>query len=287
MRDGRSPIRRHEGEETRRSLVTLDGISAHVSETGEGEPVVLLHSGAGEARDWRRFQAEIPAGYRCAALDFYGCGGTPPWPGPATLTIDDQAQLVAALARRIGMPVHLCGHSYGGAIALRLAVTQPELVRTLSLIEPQCTLLLRETGDPLFEVCASLWNRVRADFERGEPERGWCRFIDLYSGEGFWDRLRPEVRASFLAASPIERWAVLFSNPTTLTDVRRLQLPTLVLCGENTTAPERRMCEIIAGAAPRASLAILPAAGHMSPITHPRDVAGRIARHISMPRGTG
>ncbi len=266
--------------------VTVNGISAHVSETGEGEPVVLLHSGAGEARDWRRFIAALPAGYRCAALDFYGCGGTPPWPGPAKLTIDDQAHLVAALARSIGVPVHLCGHSYGGGIALRLATTHPELVRTLSLVEPQCYLFLRETGDPLFEVSDSLWKSFCAALERGEPEHGWRQFIDYYSGDGFWDRLRPEVRASFAAVSPIERWAVLFANPMTVDDVRRVQAPTLVLCGENTTAPERRMCEIVAGAAPRATLGMLPAAGHMSPMTHPREVADRIARHISTHPGT-
>jgi pimeloyl-ACP methyl ester carboxylesterase len=261
--------------------VTVNGICAHVSEAGEGAPVVLLHSGAGEARDWRRFQAELPAGFRCAALDFYGCGRTPPWPGPARLTIDDQAHLVATLARSIGTPVHLCGHSYGGAVALRLVVTQPGLVRTLSLIEPQCYPLMRETGDPLFELKEAAWNSFCAALERGEPERGWRQFIDYYSGDGFWDRLRPEVRARFLASSPIERWAVLFSNPTTIDDVRRIQVPTLVLCGENTTEAERRMCEIIAGAAPSATLSTLAAAGHMSPITHPREVAGRIAEHIS------
>lgn len=269
------------------STVIVNGVSANVSETGEGEPLVLLHSGAGEARDWRRFKAELPAGYRCAALDFYGCGGTPSWPGPAALTIDDQAHLVATLARNLGVPVHLCGHSYGGAIALRLVVTRPELVRTLSLIEPQCYPLLRETGDPLFEECESGWTRFCAAVHAGEPERGWRQFIDYYSGDGFWDRLRPEVRKSFLATSPIERWAVLFSNPTTLDDVRLVQVPTLVLCGETTTAPERRMCELIAGATPHAELGVLPAAGHMSPITHPKEVADRIARHISTPPGAG
>ena len=262
--------------------VIVNGISAHVAETGEGAPVLLLHSGAGEARDWRRLNAELPAGHRCAALDLYGCGGTPAWPGPAALTIDDQAELAAAVARSIGAPVHLCGHSYGGAIALRLAVTRPELVRTLSLIEPQCYPLLRETGNPLFAVSESLWSSFRAALDGGEPERGWRQFIDFFSGAGFWDRLRPEVRAGFLAASPVERWAVLFSNPTTLDDVRRLPVPTLVLCGERTTAPERRMCELIAGAAPRATLGMIAAAGHMSPITHPKAVAARVARHISM-----
>src|SRR6185503_1125172 len=154
--------------------------------------------------------------------------------------------------------------------------------RTLSLIEPQCYPLLREAGERrLFELHESAWNSFCASCERGEPARGWRRFIDYYSGDGFWDRLPPEVRAKFLARSPIERWAVLFSNPTTIDDVRRLQVPTLVLCGEKTTEPERRMCEIIAGTAPRAMLGMLPDAGHMAPITHPREVAGRIVGHIS------
>jgi pimeloyl-ACP methyl ester carboxylesterase len=154
-------------------------------------------------------------------------------------------------------------------------------VRTLSLIEPQCYPLLRENRDPLFAECESRWNSICAALGRGEPERGWRQFVDYYSGDGFWGRLRPEVRASFLASSPIERWAVLFSNPTMIDDVRQMQVPTLVLCGENTMAPERRMCEIIAEAAPRATLGILPAAGHMSPITHPKEAAGRIGEHMA------
>lgn len=263
------------------SSVTVNGVSAHVAESGDGTPIVFLHSGAGEARDWRRLIAALPAGYRSAALDFYGCGATPAWPGPTALTIDDQAQLVAALARSLGGPVHVCGHSYGGAVALRFVATQPELVHTVSLIEPQCYLLLREANDPLFEQSESLWNSVRTAIEGSEPARGWRQFIDFYSGDGFWDRLRPEIRAGFLAVSPVERWTVLFTNPTTLADVRRVRVPTLVLCGENTTPPERRMCEVIADAIPRATLAMLPGAGHMAPMTHPKDVAGRIADHIA------
>jgi pimeloyl-ACP methyl ester carboxylesterase len=261
--------------------VIPERISPNVCETGAGPPVVLLHSGAGDARDWRRFTAELGAGFHCAAADLYGSGRTPAWPGPGALTIDDQVELVETVVRRVGAPVHLCGHSYGGAIALRLAVTRPQLVRTLSVIEPQCYLLLRELADPQFDVSHSLWNTVRALFERGEAETAWRQFIDYFSGAGFWDRLRSEVQASFLSVSPIERWAVLFSNPMTVADLRQLHVRTLVLCGGNTTPPERRMCEVIADAAPGAVLETIGAAGHMSPMTHPKEVATRIAMHIS------
>ena len=123
--------------------------------------------------------------------------------------------------------------------------------------------------------------RVRALFGGGEAEAGWREFIDYFSGAGFWHRLRPEVRANLLSASPIERWAVLFSNPTTIADLRQLRVPALVACGEITTASERRMCEVIAEAMPRAALETIRGAGHMSPMTHPKEVAMRIAIHIS------
>lgn len=261
------------------SSLTLDGVTAHYVATGRGAPMILLHSGAGEARDWRRFVAALPPGYRCVALDLYGCGGTPAWPGPAALTIDDQVRLVAALARQLGHPVHLVGHSYGGAVALRVAVAQPDLVQTLSLVEPQSYPLLREAEDPLFDVSWSLWTRVRTAMEQGAVEDGWRRFVDYYSGDGFWDWLRVEVRASFVARSPIESWAALFSSPTNLGDLARLHVPTLVLCGERTTPPERRMCELVAGAIQGAALEFVPSAGHMSPITHPDQVAARVAAH--------
>jgi len=267
--------------------VSVNDVSAHFSEAGAGERVVFLHSGAGQASDWNRVTSELSAGHRCAALDFYGCGRTPPWPGPAAMTVDDQAHLVAELIRSLGAPVHLVGHSYGGAIVLRLAVTQPELLRTVAVIEPQCYPLLREQGDPLFEDCRSRWESFRAAEERGQPEHGWRMFIDYYSGDGFWDRLRPEVREKLLGTPKIESWAVLFSNPTTIADLRRTRMSALVLCGDATTDPERRMCQILSHALPAASLGMIARAGHMSPMTHPKEVSARLARHISYHPGAG
>jgi len=260
---------------------SLNGISAHFSEMGAGECVVFLHSGAGEASDWNRVTSGMLSAHRCAALDFYGCGQTPPWAGPVPMTIDDQAELVAALIRVLGAPAHLVGHSYGGAIALRMVVTQPELVRTVSLIEPQCYPLLREHGDPLFDMAAAQFHSFRSAEERGQPEHGWRKFIDYYSGDGFWDRLRPAVREKLLATPKGESFAVLFSNPTTLDDLKGTQIPALVLCGGSTTVRERRMCQIISDALPHASLEFIPHAGHMSPMTHPREVSMRIASHIA------
>ena len=42
--------------------------------------------------------------------------------------------------------MHLVGHSYGGGLALRIARERPEMVRSLTLVEPSCFHLLRQTG---------------------------------------------------------------------------------------------------------------------------------------------
>lgn len=266
--------------------IAIDGttVHVHVAETGDGAPLVLLPSGAGEARDWRRFQRVLPH-HRCLALDLYGSGATPAWSGPRPFTIDHQVRLVAALVNTLDGPAHVCGHSYGGAVALRFASTYPRLVRSLAVVEPQCYPLLRDANDPLFDVPHALFGRFCSALERGEPERGWREFIDYFNGAGFWERLRPELQKTFVATSPVERWSVLFSSPTTIDDVRSLRMPTLVVCGERTTAPERRMCDLVASGAPRGMLAVVADAGHMSPITHPAEVAGIVGEFVGSVEG--
>jgi lipase len=95
----------------------------------------------------RRLQGQ----HKIIAPDLIGFGRTGAWPRSGELTHDLQAELVAALiGEEGGGAVDVVGHSYGGAVAVRLALRRPELVRTLVLVEPVLTLLLREAGDPLF-----------------------------------------------------------------------------------------------------------------------------------------
>ncbi len=225
----------------------------------------------------------MPEGHRCLALDMYGVGSTSPWHGCRPLEIDDQVRLAVQLIEAVGPPVAVVGHSYGGAVALRLAITRPELVGSMALIEPQSYPLLWEVGDPAFEIANGVFQRFRAAVEGEMPSDGWRSFIDFYSGEGFWDSLPGEARQRFLAISEfaIESYASLFENPTSIDDLRSIRSPTLIIQGELTTLPERRMCEIVMESVPGASLALVAGAGHMSPMTHPTQLAALIANHLS------
>lgn len=128
------------------------GISVHYETWGAGHNLFMLHAGGGSGGQWQRVAATLQRQCRIVAPDLIGSGRTGAWPRSGELTHDHQADLVAHLVEQEGGgAVDIVGHSYGGAVAVRLILRRPELVRTLVLVEPVLTLLLREVGDPLYD----------------------------------------------------------------------------------------------------------------------------------------
>lgn len=173
-------------------------LQVHYLEWGSGDTTVLIHTGPGEARDWERVASRLAGDLRCVAVDLYGRNGTTSWAEVRGPTMDDLADLIQQFIAQLGGPVHVVGHSDGGAVALRLAITSPDSVARLVVIEPQVLGLLREAGDPTAgvgeEVMINLKNLVAA----GDADTAWRMMIDTYSGAGFWDRLPTPVRSRFL-----------------------------------------------------------------------------------------
>ncbi|MPY75098.1 MAG: alpha/beta fold hydrolase [Alphaproteobacteria bacterium] len=179
-------------------------------------------------------------------------------------------------------PVHVAGHSYGGAVAVRLALNYPELVKSLFLIEPVLTPLLRQTGeDKLFEMERSLANAFIADYEAGRSASAWRRFIDHHNGDGTWESLSGNARYRFLSMTreTADAYRSNLNNPTTLYDLRALTMPTLVACGARTTETYRLICRILRGRIPGCATLDVEGAAHMSPLSHAEQIADAIEAH--------
>ncbi|MET0558053.1 MAG: alpha/beta fold hydrolase [Solirubrobacterales bacterium] len=115
------------------SLETSAGTVAY-DERGEGEPIVLLPSGAHSRHDYDELRELLGDRFRTIALDWPGHGGSPEGPDPASaMSFADAAEaLVAAVAPRGAVVV---GNSVGGFAAGRLAIRRPELVCGLVLVD--------------------------------------------------------------------------------------------------------------------------------------------------------
>lgn len=261
----------------------VDGTNIHYTDVGQGAPVVFLHSGGSTGAQWRQTGKHLESRWRFLALNFYGMGGTDPWPGPDALTHDDEGVLVAALAAALGEPVHLVGHSYGGAVALRLAVTNGAPICSLTLVEPMAMPLLGEAGETaIFAEYNGLRDRYLEAAEAGRAEEALAPYVDYWNGEGSWRAMPGDARAKLCSRTELlcAAFRANSSNPTTLADCRALSCPTLILCGGQTRPPAERVTEILARAIPGARRTVIPGAGHMSPLTHAAEVAAAIADHL-------
>ncbi len=106
----------------------------HYVTAGAGDAVVLLHGWPETWHEWRHVMPLLAARYKVIAPDLRGLGDTSrPLSGYDSRSI---AGDVAALLQCLGVErFHLVGHDWGGPTAFALAATQPEAVRTLTIID--------------------------------------------------------------------------------------------------------------------------------------------------------
>jgi pimeloyl-ACP methyl ester carboxylesterase len=266
---------------------------AHYADLGQGAPVLLVHAATNHGGQWDQVRAAMPQDstghYRYLLPDLFNSGKTAAWPLSRMLTFDDEADIVLAIMAVIGAPVHLVGHSYGGAVALRAAVRGGNAVGSLCLIEPGgCPLLAAAGRQRDYDEYTAIMDAFLGALDRGGPVTAWRDFLNYYRGSpDAWDSLDPDTQAKILAKSETQRqvYAAQMSNPTTLDELRALDAETLIITGGETTAPERGVCEVLENYLPNAALHTIAGAGHPMPTSHPAEVAAALSRHIKAANG--
>lgn len=264
--------------------IDFKGLRAAYRIWGSGTPAVFLHSGGSSGAQWEKVARELCGQCRMIAPDALGFGETQSWPQQGALTHDLQAELVARIVRRqADGPVDVIGHSYGGATALRLVATRSALVRSLVLIEPVASCLLKDAGDPLYEESVAVARQFVASVDAGRPEIGWEAFLDNRNRPGTWARLSDAQKQRFLVQSGQTREGFIsnLANPTTLADCRRIAVPTTIVLGGESLDTDRRIFALLADTIPDAHRVVIPGAGHMSPLTHPAQVAAIVRDHMA------
>lgn len=230
------------------------------------ETAILLHSSASTGAQWRSLAGQLSARYRVFTPDFHGAG------------LADEVEMVRGLMRQAGAPVHLVGHSYGGAVALHAARTRGGRFLSLVLIEPVAFYLLADRAE-----IAAVAEGVQRAVASGDYLGGCRDFYEYWSGRGSWDAVpaaKRDAMAPLMAKVAIEFHAA-FNEPAGLADHRRISTPTLLVLGERSPQPTRRICELLAATLRDARLHIVEGAGHMSPLTHRDAVNTLIAEHLS------
>jgi pimeloyl-ACP methyl ester carboxylesterase len=237
----------------------------------EGEPVLFLHGSASSARMWRAAAQVLPPLYRAVAPDLIGYGGSTAWPADAPFDIEAEARALEPLLPCCGDKFHLVGHSYGGVVALRLALASPIRVRTLTLIEPVLFSVLRHAGETAaFERMVRLRDAFVAKLAAGESDGGMQAFVDFWGGDGAWASQPDPARAAMvkIADKIVLDFQVAFGFEPAWDELAQFGPRTVLLRGDRSPEPMQRLVDALHRLMPLSQRIVVPGANHLLPSTH-------------------
>ena len=250
-------------------------------EAGSGPTVILVHSSASGARQWRGLIDDLKSDFHVRAVNLFGYGKTPPWPPETRQSLTDQARLVEAALPAGADKICVVGHSFGGAVAMKVAAHLSGRVAKLVLLEPIPFHLLAQAGRmAAFAEAMNLRNVVKKYGAVGEWATAAERFADYWTGAGTWREMTPDRRIAFSEAlkpnlfewdavlddtTPVEEWAAVLPRAT------------LLVFDPNGVSPTREIATILRRSCPSWTYKEIAGGGHMAPLARP-DVINPVVR---------
>lgn len=251
------------------------GLNIETSTSGPRQSVVLVH-GAITPRSLRPLLNEqvLTSRYHVVHYDRRGYDGN----APATTLADMAADAALVAQSSAAGPIHVVGFSIGSIIALRLALSRPELVRSLVLIEP--TWVTRPEVGEAFQAAVA---PAVAAYQGGQAPQALDHLLRLIDGDAYRTSLA-EVLSEDWQASADSLASLYFEHdlpaalPFRLTsdEATSLRAPTLILTGERTSPLFAAVADDVHALMPHARRVVIPGATHNVVASAPTLTAGAL-----------
>lgn len=246
--------------------------------------IACLHSSGGSGRQWGALKEYIGSRYDVLTPDLVGYGQSEFEYG-SRFGIDDEVELVAGHIRAAGGKAHVVGHSYGGAVAIQVALRHPELVASLSVYEPvMFSLLMTGQGlsrefDEVERVADAIASQLDTIHGRWQGARD---FINYWADGDAWHALENRQHARFASLMPkvSAEFVALNQVGTTARDLAAMQVPLRLVYGTATRKPALRIAELIAAGVDGVDAHVIDGVGHMAPVTHADVVNPMLVDHL-------
>ena len=251
-------------------------------ETGEGPPALLIHAGICDSRMWDGQLADFTRAHRTVRCDLRGFGRTP-LPAGTHSSARDVITLLEALG---GGPTSLVGASFGGRVALEVAIARPDLVGRLVLAGASIP------GHEWSAPVRAYGDEEDAALERGDldaaveanlrfwvdgPERGPAD-VDPSVREHVG---RMQRRALELQLPVWEEADERPLVPDAATRLGELEAPTLVITGALDVADIHAMAEQLATGIAAARMEAIPEAAHLPSMERPEEFNGAVLAFLA------
>lgn len=256
----------------------INGIQLNVLEQGSGPlTLIFLHYFGGSALEWQSVMNLLSDRYRCVAVDLRGFGDSE---APDTgYSVGDMAEDITCLVQKLGIQnFALVGHSMSGKVALLVAARQATRAELAGL---QALVLL----SPSPPVPEPIPDDERQKLLRGHGQRTSAeQTLKNITAKPISDAAREQIIADDLrSARPAwEAWLQAGSLETISDRMSSIEVPVSILVGSDDQAlPPEVQTRMVLPYVPRATIDIVPGAGHLLPWEVPDVVAAFISKKIA------
>ena len=235
---------------------SVNGVQLYYEERGSGTPILGIHGAGSSALVWEDAAEKLAERGRALTYDRRGCTRSER-PGPYEVTsVAEHADDALALLTSLGAnPAIVIGRSYGGTIALDLAIRHPEAVLGLALLEAG-PIGLSPEYDAWFD-------ELRRSVETTATERGVDRVGEtlLRAVFGAWEELPEAFREIFTANGQALLAEIRGGESTDTSCLADIHAPALVVTAEDSPAEFRLVSEAVGRAIPNAR-SVVVGGGH-------------------------
>ncbi|MEB2777567.1 alpha/beta hydrolase [Algoriphagus sp. D3-2-R+10] len=250
-------------------------------EKGKGETVVFVHGSVSDYRTWQKQQEEFSKRHHTISYSrrFH-------WPNEQIsehedYSINQHMEDLEALIKKLNVPVHLIGHSYGAFICLLLAMKSPHVINSLVLSEPPIiTLYVSNSPKPL-EILKLLFSRPRTaialiklgvkgiepatkEVKSGNMKKAIEIFGKATLGSDTYKNLS-DLRMEQVYSNAIKAEFVGSGFPhLDINKIREIKIPTLLVSGRNTPKIFHFLLGRLMELLPKVERKIIEGASHIS-----------------------
>ncbi len=271
--------------------INVGGLTTRYFTAGnDGLPLVLLHGVSASALDWSWVLPKLAARHRVYAPDFPGYGESAK--PNREYTPEFLKQFVVDFLDALGIErAVLVGNSLGGLVSLRFALSRPEQVAALVLVDSSglgyaVNPALSQLTLPLYGEAAIAWCQTPL----GAKQRSWLRTSLLFARPSqvpdVWleEQERMAQMPGFLKAtvSSLRAQLNIFGQYQVLLDsLGQLQMPTLVVWGTDDLVLPKEQGQDAVSRLQQGHLALIPDCGHLPHIERPELFTDELSKFLA------
>jgi pimeloyl-ACP methyl ester carboxylesterase len=263
------------------SIVISENRSISYEDYGQGPMLVLIPGSLATSNFWRGVGQQLSPRFRVVAPNLPGFGGSHPRPEGIRPTTHYVTTGIEKLLNFLDEPVIVCGHSYGGNVALDTVIRKQVPILGLVLFEPVAFDVLLAIGQQeTYSIPKCLFDNYQHNFKNGDVQ-AVRQIIEYWFGDDAFDRLPDKMKQYLIdhTAANILDVEASFDQKISIDELQDITVPVTAVYGGESHDASIEMAKAIASHVQNGLVIKVEDANHGMVNTHPDTIAEIIANH--------